>query len=191
MLKLFRTRILLRSFTFGLTVVAGGLAAAPATAIPASGDRNIWTNRSSSLCMGVAGGDVTDGKPLIMWRCNRNADQTWIAESIVLGPLGRSGPFLLRNGTNRDKCLSVANKSTNDGAALVIWFCKPAIANQDQRWRFMDDPVTGCTVIVNANSQKVISPRTWTSDEGTPIVQFTYLGFVQQQWCIGEAPPPA
>jgi hypothetical protein len=133
-------------------MVAIGLAVIVATvALPGSagaadlfdGVRLVWTNEQTDLCMGVEGGDVTNGKAIILWSCNDNADQIWTATS---ANSDGSQPYLFRNGTNPDKCLSVAGKSLSQGAALVIWDCKPSNDNEDQRWYIVgwrNSPFTG------------------------------------------------
>ena len=123
----------LRTFTIGLAVMVGlvGMAPVPANALTPPKWRELtWRNRVTGFCLGVAGGNVTNGTPIIVWRCNGNTDQTWTVDFIAQN--GRP-PFLVRNGTNRNKCLSVANNSRNNGAQMVIWDCKPLETNKDQR----------------------------------------------------------
>ena len=144
-------RNLVRVVAIGLAVIVAAVAL-PGSAGAADqfdGVRLVWTNAQTGLCMGVAGGDVSNGKPIILWSCNGNSDQTWTATS---ANSDGSQPYLLRNGTNPNKCLSVAGKSLNQFAALVIWDCKPPNDNQDQRWYIVgwrNSPFTG---IQNDNS---------------------------------------
>jgi hypothetical protein len=131
------------------TVALPGPAGAHHSTDPYNGVRLTWTNGQTGLCLGVAGGDVTNGKAIILWACNGNSDQTWTAESV--NPDGH-GPYLFKNGTNPNKCLSVANKSLSQFAALVIWDCKPSNDNQDQRWYIVGWPRSPFTGIQNDNS---------------------------------------
>src|SRR6185369_13523135 len=107
----------------GLVLAVGSVAVAgPASAaIPSPGATLLWQDQPTRFCMGVARGDVTNGTPIIVWHCNRNTDQTWSADSVSADG---TGPFLLRNGTNQHKCLTVGGMSKDDGHRLVIWDCK-------------------------------------------------------------------
>jgi len=111
----------------------------------------------------VAGGNVTNGTPTIVWRCNGNTEQIWTVDFIAQN--GRP-PFLVRNGTNRNKCLSVANNSRNNGAQMVIWDCKPLETNEDQRWLFSDGVPIGCTIFTNWSSGKVMGVSAASKHEG-------------------------
>jgi hypothetical protein len=88
----------------------------------------IWINALTNECLGVAGGVIQNGTRIIGWPCNGARDQEWIAVDSGFGN------FLIMNARNTNKCLSVAAMSKASQAALVIWDCKPAENNQDQRW---------------------------------------------------------
>lgn len=127
-------RNLLRAVVIAVVAVVAAVAIPGAASAegPYDGVRLIWKNLDSNgQCLGVAGGDVTNGRPIILWGCNGNADQTWTAVSVYGGG---SAPYVFHNGANPNKCLSVAGKSLNEFAGIVIWDCKPASDNQDQRW---------------------------------------------------------
>jgi hypothetical protein len=147
----------------------------------------IWPNLATGYCLGVQAGDVTNGTPIIVWRCNGNADQTWTAESVNADG---SAPFLLRNGANRNKCLSVAGQRTDNGAPLVIWDCKPS-GLRDQRWTFLDGNLNPqCTTIYNDNSvDKVVGVLGGSLAEGARVVLWRWLGHLDQEWCQHPAPP--
>jgi hypothetical protein len=183
---MFRAR---RVLAIGFIMIVGGvLLAVPASAaIPPTGVKLIWPNRSTGFCLGVRAGDVTNGTHIIVWRCNGNSDQTWTVEP--LGP-GTNGPFFtLRNGTNRNKCLSVAGFSIENNARLVIRDCTP---NQtvDQWWTPIDSPTLApCTIFKNTRSGKVMGVRAGSITEGAAVVLWTHLGHGDQEWCSAAAPP--
>jgi hypothetical protein len=112
---------------------------------------NEWQDPTTSLCMGVAGGNMTPGTPIITWGCDGSFNQHW-----GLDPnSGVPNTYLLTNERDPSKCLSVDKKSTNAGAQLVIWPCKNVTDNQDQRWIIADLPTV---VIRNWNSGLQIVP---------------------------------
>jgi hypothetical protein len=164
---------LLRVLTVSLTIIVASVAlpqAANAT-VPATGVPLLWTNFSSGYCMGVAGGKVdatTNGKAIIEWRCNGSTDQQWISDTSP-----GNDQVLLRNGMNRSKCLSVAAMSPNAGAALVIWDCKEAATNADQRWTIWSLRLPNCNALGNANSGRLIGVQNHNPNEGAALVQTT------------------
>jgi Ricin-type beta-trefoil lectin domain len=172
----------------GLAVVLAGVTiATPAhAAIPPSGVKLNWLNSTTNFCLGVAAGNVTNGTAIIVWACNGNTDQAWTAESV--NPFA-SGPYLLRNGTNRNKCLSVAAMSKNNGAVLVIWDCKAVGANSDQLWTFKDGTTSGTTNLVNVNSGLLMGVQGGSLSEGATVMQWQDLGHGDQQWFTTPAPP--
>jgi hypothetical protein len=179
-----------RTLAVGLAVVVGSVATAvvvPASAaIPPSGSRLIWPNLDTGFCLGVQAGNVTNGTPIIVWDCNGNADQTWTVESVNGDG---SAPFLLRNGVNRNKCLSVAGQRTDNGAPLVIWDCKP-FGWRDQRWILVDGYLApSCTNIYNENSvSAVIGVQGGSTQRGARVILWRWLGHANQEWCGQPAP---
>jgi hypothetical protein len=178
----------LRSLAVVLVVVVGSvtIAAVPASAaIPPPNVDLIWMNRATDFCLGVRAGNVTDETPIIVWSCNGNSDQTWRAVSV--GSLGQP-PYTLRNGTNGSKCLSVAGRSKNDGAALVIRTCAFP-PTDDQRWTFEHGFNSECTLFRNVNSKKVMGVLGASGAEGAPVVQWFKIDHhPDQEWCSRPAP---
>jgi hypothetical protein len=171
----------------GLACLVGSMAAAPAgAAIPPAGTKLIWRNSVTNFCLGVAAGNVDNGNAIIVWRCNNNTDQTWTAESI--NP-GAPGPYLLRNGTNRNKCLTVSGRRQDHGAPLVIWDCLAVGVNAGQLWVLQDGRKRAdCTIFVNVNSNLVMGVSAASTVEGTPVIQWEDIGHPDQEWCGRNAP---
>jgi ricin-type beta-trefoil lectin protein len=144
----------------------------------------IWPNRATGFCLGVKAGTMTDGTRIIVWTCNNTTDQTWTADPLNADG---TGPFRLRNGSNRNMCLSVSNNSTANGAPLVIWGCK-AFNNADQLWTFENGQLPDCTIFRNVNSGRVMGVTNQNVAEGTPVIQWSYLVHGDQEWCARTAP---
>lgn len=126
---------------------------------------------TDGLCMGVQGGNMTDGTAIITWKCDESSNQLWTAD---YANSGAPNTFLLRNAANPSDCLSVFNKATYLGAPLVIWHCKPTSDNQDQRWHSAAGPTIP---IYNGNSGLQILP--W-GGQGAAVVQWD--GRVPYAW---------
>ena len=88
-----------------------------------------WSN-PDGLCLGVQGGNMTPGTPIIDWTCDGSPNQLWGFDSNS----GASGSDLIRNAADPTECLSVFQMETTMRAPLVIWPCKDQSNNQDQRW---------------------------------------------------------
>jgi Ricin-type beta-trefoil lectin domain len=159
-----------RLFAIGVAVVVA-VVAIPSSAYASIGDGSstLWKNYSNNLCMGVAGGNsqVKDGTAIITWTCNGSADQTWIL--FLVDPNQPSGPYFIKNSVATSECLSVAAKSTSANARLVLWHCKAASDNQDQRWYLSGDRQSPYVYLWNYNSGLVATAL--NAGNGAPIAQ--------------------
>lgn len=142
----------LRGLAIGLAVVVAVVAIPSSAYAVGDGSSTLWKNYGNDLCMGVAGGSshVQDGAAIITWTCNGNADQTWVIS--LADPNQPSGPYLIKNSVATSECLSVAAKSLLAGARLVLWHCKEAFDNQDQRWYLSGDRQSPYLYLWNFNS---------------------------------------
>jgi hypothetical protein len=167
-----------------------GLTPLPAKADPPT--MSTWTEGptagtgSPGECLGVQGGDMTNGTPIVIWTCNGHPDQTWD----IVGGSGGSGFVQLRNSQNTNKCLGVQAAATANGSKLVIWDCN---ASSDQEWAFVPwmadnrNGPFGCFNIRNLNaSPKVIGVPNGSTTDGTQAViwdQLSGLTHHDQVWC--------
>lgn len=175
--------------TFGLTA----LAPLSAKALSVSTYSSVWMDGptvgtgSAGECLGVLGGNMTNGTPIVTWTCNGHPDQTWEIQ-VVNGSPG--GPIWTQIVDSQDpsKCLGVLSSATTDGSQLVIWDCN---GNADQYWTFVPWPVDnrngpfGCYNIVNFNADpKVLGVLGGTPSDGAQTViwdlETTHL---DQVWC--------
>jgi len=169
----------MRKLMMGLALVAAFLAVgSPASAedIHSSGP---WFNVHSNLCLGVQGGNMTNGTRIIQWPCNDHPDQNWniaVPEELNLQ--------LIRNGQDSNKCLAVAGNSDDKGAALIIWDCN---STPGQLWRQAYHPASGCYVWYNEETQYAMSVDSGRVDQGAPINQWPAPNQNQaaqnQIWC--------
>lgn len=153
-----------------IRLLIAGFAVTAATAVavthPGTARADIYNewhpSFANGLCMGVAGGNMTPGTPIITWGCDGSFNQHW-----GLDPdSGSPNTFLLRNERNPSECLSVDQKSRSVGAHLVIWTCKSVSDNQDQRWSIADAPTAA---IINFNSGLQILPG--GNRQGADVIQ--------------------
>lgn len=177
-----------------ILVVAG-----PAGAfVPQPGDRLLWQNAQTGHCMGVAGGDVTPGRAIISWPCNGNSDQTWIADQVGGPYADGSADFVLRDGTNHNKCLSIGGMVLKERQPLVIWDCKPLSAYSDQVWRLSHSSEAGIDCTVFTSREGLTYGQTWhmilkwgdPTQLGSPIVLNGGGGIPTEDWCPAPAPAP-
>jgi hypothetical protein len=166
---------------------------APTSAEAGSLFTSTWTDGASfgavesgqpGQCLGVLGGNMTNGTPVVTWTCDGNPDQTW---EIVNGFPG-SGWVQIQNSQDPNKCLGVLGAATSDGSSLVIWDCN---GSWDQLWDFI--PWTadnrngpfGCYNIENLNADpKVIGALGGNPANGTQAVIWDLLTtHLDQVWC--------
>jgi hypothetical protein len=135
-----------------------------------------WQDLNSSKCLGVSGGNMTNGTPIVQFTCNGHPDQQW---GVI--PLNDGNFYQFRNGANNNKCLGVPGGSTNSDVQLVIWDC---LSHPDQFWTAIQDPNTGCFVLQNFNSGLVVGVRGGSLLNSAAVVQFNFLaGHPDQEWC--------
>ena len=153
----------------GLSAIVASIAI-PAAAHAAPQPAQQFQNYNSKFCMGVSGGNVTDGTAIITWDCNGNTDQGWELDPVTVN---NQTWYLFRNATNPNQCLSVGAKSTSVGAHLVIWHCKAANDNQDQLWQtsFIPRAPLPLAEIFNFNSGLGVFAS--NSGRGAQVIQAT------------------
>jgi len=139
-------------------------------------------------CLGVLGGNMTNGTAVVVWTCNGHPDQTW---EIINGFPGSGGFMQIHNSQDPSKCLGVLGSATSDGSNLVIWDCNN---HSDQLWQFVPwngDPISGpfgCYNIVNLNADPkvlgVLNGGTPT-DGAQAVIWDPLTGFSHrdQVWC--------
>lgn len=170
-----------------ITVVMTGITPLPAKAdIPYA---SVWRNADSAAgCLGVLGGDMTNGTPVVQWPCNGHPDQTWQIHTANGSP---GGPLWteIQSAHDPGKCLGVLGSATSDGSSLVIWDCN---GSTDQLWQFQFSnspirgiPTSGCFNIVNFNAApKVMGVLGGSTTPGAPAVLWDFLpAHADQYWC--------
>jgi hypothetical protein len=137
-----------------------------------------WVNDNSGKCLGVAGGNVVNGAPVVQWDCIGHPDQYWSAVGIDDGLY-----YQFHNQANPNKCLGVPGSSTNAGAQLVVWDC---INHNDQFWAVVAawrlNPNDSGYVLVNLNSALVIGVGGGYTGNGAAVVQWPWVDHRDQRW---------
>jgi glucosylceramidase len=147
-----------------------------------------WANKNpgAGKCMGVVGGNMTNGTPVVQWSCNGHPDQSWEIQVVNGSPGGIWTQ--IRNFQDPNKCLGVLGSTTFDGSNLVIWDCN---GSGDQEWFFQSVPnfftgfPSGNFNIINGNADpKVIGILNMDPSDGAQAVIWDNLGptHPDQEW---------
>jgi len=150
--------------------------------VSAQADYWTWRNANSGKCLGVAGGNMTNGTKIVQWDClgPSHPDQYWSPVGINDGAY-----YQFHNLSNPNKCLGVPGGSTNAGAQLVIWDCLGQ-DHPDQFWAVISasylNPNDSDFVIVNNNSSLVIGVGGGLTSNGAPVVQWPWVDHPDQRW---------
>lgn len=169
--------------------VATALSLSALTILPAKADgpAKTWISQGAGKCLGVQGGNMTNGTPVMQWTCNGHPDQQWLITTSSPFGVPDGQVTTLRNFENPFKCLGVTSSATNDGANLVIWDCN---GNSDQNWIFQNVfPVSrgvpfGCWNIENQNAApKVLGIRDASQSDGAQAVIWDNIGHPDQEFC--------
>jgi hypothetical protein len=168
-------------------VLIGGLTQPPAKA--ASTFTKSWFSVGSGKCLGVLGGNMTNGTPVVQWSCNSHPDQMWEIQTVSSIPGGNWTQ--IQNAENPSKCLGVLGSATSNGSNLVIWDCN---GNTDQNWLFQLAVAPsrgipfGCFNIENQNAApRIIGVLGASASDGAQAVLWDNLSHPDQTWC----PTPA
>jgi hypothetical protein len=167
------------TFAFPAKTSAGGAPYPPTTNVP-----QIWQNRETGYCLGVAGGRMVSGTPIIVWPCNGNPDQAWIT---VPNPDPNYGYLRrLKNVADPTKCLSVAAASWRDGARMIIWDCLPVDNhhNNGQGLNFVPGELPGYGFYsIDTWSDMCVGVAGASSAIGASVIQWHCLaGHGDQEW---------
>jgi hypothetical protein len=158
-----------------LVVAVGGLATAP----PA----NAYSGYSyiadfAGECLGVSGGTIQPGQPIIQWKCNFSApDQYWTifqdTSNIDPHTAHDAGVQVFHNEKNAAYCLSVNGNSYTEGAQLVIAGCDGGAAEQWDVY-YVGDRLASFR-LTNMNSGLVVGVAASSKAQGAKIVQWPYI----------------
>ena len=122
------------------------------------------------LCLGIAGGDMTDGTAALQWHCNGAVDQTWVVAPTDGGWLRLINKATYDNDPTHWSCLGVQGASIAPGARLVIWHCN---GSPDQQWSPGPTSPRSWSNITNRNSGLVIAVSGGGTAEGLNIIQWS------------------
>lgn len=137
-------------------------------------------NRTSGLCLTVAGGSTVDGGNVVQGVC---ANVASAASSWVMDPTADGGYRFVNASTN--KVLDSANCGTADGTDARQWAW---LANSCQEW--LPAPSTdGYLTIANRANGKVLDVANCTTAVGGDVRQWRALGNACQQWSIRPVGP--
>lgn len=155
----------------------GALITQPAKA---DGPAKTWISQGAGKCLGVLGGNMTNGTAVVQWTCNGNPDQKWVITTSSSTGVPDGQPTTIRNSQNQSKCLGVNASATNDGAKLVIWDCNGSL---DQQWVFENVVAPssgnqfGCWSIENQNAlAKVVGILAGSKSDGAQAVIWDNIG---------------
>jgi uncharacterized membrane protein len=153
-----------------VAVLVGSLVAAvPARAESVQAEYQTWLSywaaaNGATRCLGVSGGQMTNGTRIVLYDCDGTANQLW---SEV--PRNNGHFYEIHNGANPHKCLAVSGGSLDRGVNLVIWDC---VSSADQRWSVSTFPNGRGNVLENLKSGMFVSLLHASIANGTRVVQW-------------------
>jgi len=135
MLRSARKRCL-AAVCLALGALAVGL---PAHASSSSGTFVRLIDNGNSMCMGVSGGVMTNGRPVIQWPCNGHDDQYWQWDG--------GNPHVLKDFKDPTKCLDGSGQFHT--GPLVINTCN---GSTYQQWTYIDPNFSGKGYLQNVGT---------------------------------------
>jgi hypothetical protein len=172
-------------------VALGALALTGVAPAPAKADNtftSVWSDEAlPGMCLGVLGGNMANGTPVVTWACNGHPDQQWQITTYG-GTPGSTSNFtsytMLRNAQDPSKCLGVLGSATANGSNLVIWDCD---GTTDQNWLFFQEDAYGCYAVQDLTPWPVIEVMGvlgGNPSNGSQAVIWDFLPtHLDQFWC--------
>lgn len=125
---------------------------------------------NNNRCLGIAGGNMTDGTPAVQWTCNGHVDQEWVVAPTNNGWYELVNQATYDNGDPTNwSCLGVAGGSLALGAIMVIWHCN---GHLDQQWAPGPTASGAPSTITDRNSGMVIAVNGGGTADGLNIIQW-------------------
>jgi Ricin-type beta-trefoil lectin domain-like len=173
----------MRTIAAVVPVVAGAVAIA--TVVPASAEpESVTIVTPAGNCLDVKGASVANGAPVIVWQCNRQANQSWLVTSRKTDDYGQSW-FEIRN-RHSDMCLDVQQKSTEPEAKLIQYQCN---GGDNQLFLLSEDSTKG-RVIRARHSGLCLDIYQELDQPGTQLQQFGCNGGPNQRFVLRSDASP-
>jgi hypothetical protein len=164
----------------GLSIIAGSLGVtSPANAQNQLVNLKGMTDYDQWFCMGVAGGNMSLGTPIILWQCDGHPDQFW-----DLPYVSGEGWQIKDNVSGPQECLTV--NGNGDGTRAVIEECDTATNELwNQVFAGTDPSGHSCYYFQGVASGRVLGVSDGVIQNGTPIILWDYInGDDDQLWCL-------
>lgn len=136
-------------------------------------------NANSGMCMGVLGGVMQEGQPIVQWPCENHPDQYW-------SYMQQDGTYVITNLANPSYCLSISGP--NEGWQLVIVDCE-GYPNIYEYWTdssFVESNGAWMHVLTNNGSGYVAAVDSARTDQGASVLQWVNqvsgTSHPEQQW---------
>ena len=137
------------------------------------------TNVASGKLIGVSAGALAPGTGLLQWRGAGVGDQTW-----QLIPVDEEW-FVIRNRRSA-LVMGIGSGSLDEGAPVIQWAQADV---HDQHWKLVPVKKRGQEehLIVNRNSNKLISLERESKDNGVKIIQSSLIeNAPTQRWILSK-----
>ncbi|MEU8815459.1 ricin-type beta-trefoil lectin domain protein [Actinoplanes sp. NPDC048796] len=133
-----------------------------------------WTNLNSGLCLAAEAESVTNGKPLVQTTCSvDNEKYRWIGMRVY----NTGGQYRIINAWDRNKCVSLAEKTAANNIGFVIRSCD---GGADQYFYYAKQGDN--YVWVNELTNRAITVQGASKAAGALTITYDVNNGTNQQW---------
>jgi Ricin-type beta-trefoil lectin domain len=142
------------------------IAITPAATVTRPQTGPIVSGYRGNTCLDDAGDSNANDTPVVMWRCNGSAQQSWTIES--------DGTIQI-NG----RCLDVYRYERANNTPVELWTCH---GSANQQWQVVTGGHLMNPELVNPYTGKCLDDPRFNTDDGVRVKIYTCNGGVNQQW---------
>lgn len=146
---------------------------APDSANRPSGKPWQWLNLNSGKCLAAEGDNFTNGKMVVQANCADTEKQRWVATRVY----NTTGTYRIINAWDRNRCVSLADKTPANDIKFVIRFCD---GGTDQNFNYTKQGNN--YVWASELTGRAITVQGASKDAGIPTITFDVNNGTNQQW---------
>lgn len=145
-------------------------------------------NGKNEFCLDVWGSSTNDGANIQIYKSGNTSNQRFNFIPIDSQKFSgtnelEDGNYYIKQKTNTKFCAEVNGSNVSDCANVQLWSLH---GSQNQIFHFTYEESTGCYIIYNVNSNKVLNVDSSNPFSGANVIQFQYTNDDNERWALSK-----